>query len=123
MRRIRSKGMKPEMIVRRLAHGMGYRYTLHSPKLPGKPDLVFPKRKKIIEVRGCFWHQHRGCVDSHIPKSSTNYWVPKLKRNKERDSTNLRKLRTLGWKVLVVWECSVASPDKVTAEIREFLGR
>ncbi len=121
MRRIRSKGMKPELIVRRLVHGMGYRYVLHSPKLPGKPDLVFPKHKKIIEVRGCFWHQHRGCVDSHIPKSRTEYWIPKLDRNKQRDATNLRRLRALGWEVLVVWECWVASEVEIATKLRDFL--
>jgi DNA mismatch endonuclease (patch repair protein) len=121
MRRIRSKGMAPELFVRRLVHSMGYRYRLHSPKLPGKPDLVFPARKKIIEVRGCFWHQHRGCVDSHIPKSRIEYWVPKLQRNKQRDSENLRKLRKLGWDVLVIWECEVREPDRLSSNVRDFL--
>ncbi|MGA3136025.1 MAG: DNA mismatch endonuclease Vsr [Terracidiphilus sp.] len=121
MRRIRSKGMAPELFVRRLVHSMGYRYRLHSPKLPGKPDLVFPARKKIIEVRGCFWHQHRGCVDSHIPKSRIEYWVPKLQRNKQRDSENLRKLRKLGWDVLLIWECNVRKQDGLSAQVRNFL--
>jgi len=113
--------MAPELFVRRLVHSMGYRYRLHSPKLPGKPDLVFPARKKIIEVRGCFWHQHRGCVDSHIPKSRIEYWVPKLQRNKQRDSENLRKLRKLGWDVLLIWECNVRKQDGLSAQVRNFL--
>lgn len=108
--------------MRRMVHGMGYRFRLHSPKLPGKPDLVFPRLRKIIEVRGCFWHQHRGCIDAHIPKSRTTYWVPKLRRNQERDRDNLKELRRLGWRVLVVWECEV-SKKKLPAKIEKFLGR
>jgi len=107
MRRIKSKGTKPEMGVRRLVHTIGYRFRLHSPKLPGKPDLVFSSLKKIIEIRGCFWHQHKGCVDAHIPKSKVNYWRPKLLKNVHRDAQNMKELRALGWKILVVWECEV----------------
>ena|ERR1035441_767535 len=121
MRRIRSKGMTPELAVRRLVHGMGYRYRLHSTKLPGKPDLAFPARKKIIEVRGCFWHQHRGCIDSHVPKSRIEYWVSKLERNKQRDSENLRKLRKLGWDVLVIWECDLHKQNNLSTKLRDFL--
>src|SRR5579863_5915913 len=102
MRRIRSTDTSPELIVRRLVHGMGYRYRLHVASLPGKPDLVFVGRKKIIEVRGCFWHQHTGCIDSHIPKSRVRYWGPKLGRNKSRDAANLRRLRLQGWRVLIL---------------------
>ncbi len=111
MRNIRSKHTSPEMTVRRLVHGMGFRYRLHVSTLPGKPDLVFPRLKKIIEVRGCFWHQHKGCIDSHIPKSRTEYWRPKLARNKERDRNNERELRRRGWDVLTLWECEVGSAD------------
>lgn len=113
--------MKPEMAVRRMVHGMGYRFRLHSPKLPGKPDLVFPRLGKIIEVRGCFWHQHKGCIDAHIPKTRTAYWKPKLKTNQERDRENLKKLRALGWRVMVIWECEVAKANKVPAKIEKFL--
>ncbi len=115
--------MKPEILVRRLVHGMGYRYRLHSPKLPGKPDLVFPRLGKIIEVRGCFWHQHEGCIDSHIPKSRRSYWRPKLKRNRERDEENLQKLKRLRWRVMIVWECEVEDLKSVAAKLRKFLGR
>ena len=107
MRRIRSKNTKPEVAVRRLVHAMGYRFRLHPPQLPGKPDLVFPRLKKIIEVRGCFWHQHRGCIDSHFPKTRAQYWQPKLQRNVRRDVSNLRTLRKRGWRVLIVWECEL----------------
>jgi DNA mismatch endonuclease, patch repair protein len=122
MRRIRSKGTKPEMVVRQLAHGMGYRYRLHSPKLPGKPDLVFPRLKKIVEVRGCFWHQHGDCIDSHVPKSRMNYWRPKLRRNQQRDLENIQKLQALGFRVLVLWECEIADDKRLAKRLRRFLG-
>lgn len=121
MRRIRSKDTKPEIALRSLLHGAGYRYRLHSSALPGKPDLIFPGRKAVIFVHGCFWHQHRGCVDGHIPSSRMDYWVPKLTRNAERDKQVRRKLRTLGWRVLVVWECELKSPQKALRKAAKFL--
>lgn len=121
MSRIRSKDTSPEMIVRRLVHSMGYRYRLHSPNLPGKPDLVLARLKCIVDVRGCFWHQHDGCVDSHIPKSRIEYWQPKLQRNRERDQTNLQLLRSLGWRVLVLWECEVTDSKRLAARLKKFL--
>jgi DNA mismatch endonuclease (patch repair protein) len=123
MRRIKSKGMKPELIVRTMVHRLGYRYRLHSPDLPGKPDLVFRRRERIIEVRGCFWHQHRGCREAHLPKSRTDYWLPKLARNAQRDKANSKRLRALGWRVLVVWECEVDDAKRLSTKLREFLGR
>lgn len=121
MSRIRSRDTSPEMIVRRLIHGMGYRYRLHVASLPGKPDLVLPRLQRIIEVRGCFWHQHPGCIDSHIPKTRLDYWEPKLERNQRRDEENGRKLRQLGWKVLVVWECEGKTPGKLFKRLARFL--
>lgn len=115
--------MRPELVVRRIVHGMGYRYRLHCPELPGKPDLVFPRLGKIIDVRGCFWHQHRSCVDSHIPKSRTEYWKPKLNRNKKRDTQNLAKLRKLGWEVLIIWECAAEDSDELSKRLQVFLSR
>lgn len=125
MRQIRSKDTKPEMAVRRLLREMGYRFRLHRVTLPGKPDLVFPSRRKIVDVRGCFWHRHNGCVDSHIPKSRAGYWGPKLRRNVRRDRRNLKRLRDLGWKVLVVWECEVTQSNiaKLRSKLRHFLER
>lgn len=123
MRRIRAVGTKPEMAVRRMVHGMGFRYRLHVPHLPGKPDLVFARLGKIIEVRGCFWHQHGGCIDSRIPQTRRDYWEPKLKRNTERDRANLRKLRKLGYEVLVIWECEVKTRERLAAKVRRFLER
>lgn len=121
MRRIKSKGMKPELTVRHLVHSMGYRFRLHVPDLPGKPDLVFPKLNKVIDVRGCFWHQHGKCIDSHIPKSRVEYWRPKLQRNRRRDKTNTRKLEAFGWKVHVVWECEVGNIERLTRTLSKFL--
>lgn len=121
MRSIRAKDTSPEMIVRRLVHSMGYRYRLHVAKLPGKPDLVFSRLKKIIEVRGCFWHQHKGCIDSHIPKSRIRYWRPKLKKNIERDRVNEARLYAEGWEVFTLWECELKDPARVKKRVTGFL--
>jgi DNA mismatch endonuclease, patch repair protein len=123
MRKIQAKNTSPEMAVRRLAHGMGFRYRLHSSKLPGRPDLAFMRLKKIVEVRGCFWHQHGGCIDSHIPKSRRDYWVPKLKRNQDRDAENLQRLKALGFRVLTVWECEVKDEKRLVTKLGRFLNR
>ncbi|MCE5307001.1 MAG: very short patch repair endonuclease [Acidobacteriales bacterium] len=121
MRRIRSKDTLPEMVVRRLVHGMGFRYRLHVHALPGRPDLVFPRLKKIIQVQGCFWHQHRGCPQAHIPKSRIEYWRPKLLRNRKRDRENERLLRSDGWEVLTIWECETGQSKAVRNRIGAFL--
>ncbi|MGC9950779.1 MAG: very short patch repair endonuclease [Bryobacteraceae bacterium] len=121
MRRIRSTNTSPEMIVRKLVHGMGYRYRLHVPRLPGKPDLVLSRLRRIIEVRGCFWHQHPGCIDSHIPKSRTEYWRPKLKKNQKRDRENEKRLRAAGWNVLTIWECETTESEALVERINAFL--
>src|ERR1700723_2281579 len=121
MRRIKSKGTKPEMVVRSMVHRLGYRYRLHSRSLPGRPDLVFGALKKIVEVRGCFWHQHRGCIEAHIPKSRPEYWLPKLANNSERDRMNGKRLRALGWRVLIIWECEINDAETLSAKLRKFL--
>lgn len=121
MRNIRAKNTVPELTVRRLVHSLGFRYRLHSAKLPGKPDLVFSRLKKVVEVRGCFWHQHKGCVDSHVPKSRNGYWAPKLARNKQRDKTNERKLRKGGWGVLPIWECELRDVEYLRRRLIAFL--
>ncbi|MGH9455541.1 MAG: very short patch repair endonuclease [Terriglobia bacterium] len=123
MRKIRSTDTSAEMKVRRIVHGMGFRYKLHVAALPGKPDLVFPRLWKIVEVRGCFWHQHGECIDSHIPKSRASYWRPKLARNKRRDRRNEKRLRAQGWDVLILWECELADVSALRRSIRAFLGR
>lgn len=122
MRRIRSRDTLPELVVRRLVHGMGYRYRLHVKALPGKPDLVFAGRRCVIEVRGCFWHLHEGCREGRIPESRKEYWGPKLERNRERDRVNVRKLKKLGWRVLVIWECEVGRSAKLRNRVLRFLG-
>jgi DNA mismatch endonuclease, patch repair protein len=122
MRAIRSKDMLPELQVRRIVHGMGYRYRLHGKNLAGKPDLVFAGRHKVIFVHGCFWHSH-GCKKGHIPKSNAEYWVPKLRRNQDRDQNNLAALVADGWKLLVIWECETKDPRLVSSRIQSFLGK
>jgi len=124
MRRIRSRGMKPEMTVRKLIHGLGYRYRLHAKDLPGKPDIVFRGRKKVIFVHGCFWHQHADskCRIARMPQSRQDYWIPKLERNCARDKQNQGKLRRMGWGVLVIWECQTDKPEVLTRRIERFLG-
>lgn len=109
MQRIRSEDTSPELTVRRMIHRAGIRYRLHRKDLPGRPDLVFGTRRKVIFVHGCFWHQHpsRSCADSRLPKTRREYWEPKLRRNRERDSQNQVLLREQGWQVLVLWECEI----------------
>jgi DNA mismatch endonuclease (patch repair protein) len=121
MRRIRSKGMLPELAVRSMVHRMGFRFRLHRKDLPGKPDLVFASRRKVIFVHGCFWHAH-DCKVAHTPKSNAAYWGPKLERNRARDTRNIDALRAAGWKPLVIWECEIRSGRTLQKRIRSFLG-
>jgi DNA mismatch endonuclease, patch repair protein len=125
MAAIRSKDMKPELAVRKLAHGLGFRFRLHRKDLPGKPDLVFPKYKAIIFVHGCFWHQHSAekCLDGKQPKTNSGYWTPKLARNVERDAINRASLEKEGWRVLVIWECETRKLDVLASKIGQFLQR
>lgn len=125
MSAIRSKGMKPEIVVRRMIHRMGYRFRLHNKSLPGKPDLVLAARNAVVLVHGCFWHQHSSprCKIVRTPKSNLAYWVLKLRRNAERDKANCRELRSLGWRVLVVWECSLGNPSELAKKLRSFLAK
>lgn len=120
MRLIRSGDTKPELCVRRLVHSLGYRYRLHRPELPGKPDLVFPSRRKIIFVHGCFWHGHK-CKLGRVPKSNVEYWVNKIERNRNRDRNTLRRLRKLNWTCLTIWECSLHDERKLAERIKRFL--
>src|SRR5271170_2490321 len=111
MRAIRSKNMRPEMAVRSLVHKLGYRFRLHRPDLPGTPDLVFPSRRKIIEVRGCFWHWHLCPKGRSTPITNAEFWRKKKLENKERDARNGAHLRRLGWRVLVIWECQTGNEE------------
>jgi len=114
---------KPEMKVRRALHRAGYRYRLHRKDLPGKPDLVFPARRAIVFVHGCFWHRHAdpNCKLSRLPKSRLDFWIPKLTKNAERDAQAIKALERQGWRVLVVWECELKDIDQVVARIAEYL--
>lgn len=123
MSRVRGKDSKPEMRVRRLVHGMGYRYRLHRRDLPGIPDLVFPSQKKVIFMHGCFWHRHPDpdCKLARLPKSRLDFWKAKLERNRQRDDENQEKLGKLGWKSLVIWECQTRNVNLMKNMIRRFL--
>lgn len=122
MAKIRSKNTGPEMLVRRLVFAAGYRYRLHARKLPGKPDLVFAGRRKVIFVHGCFWHLHVACVQgARIPKSRVDFWTLKLEGNRRRDAANRAALAELGWEVLTLWECELTDRDALCARIYAFL--
>ncbi len=123
MRRIKSKNTKPELTVRRLLHRLGYRYRLHRKDLPGTPDLTFPKRKKVIFIHGCFWHQHQGseCKNANTPRTNSSYWIPKLERNIKRDEKQQIELVENGWEVFVVWECELNKNSGFEKELVNFL--
>jgi DNA mismatch endonuclease (patch repair protein) len=123
MAAIRGKNTKPEMVVRRLTHRLGYRYLLHERKLPGHPDLVFPSRQKAIFVHGCFWHLHDCRYGRVVPATNAVFWDNKRKGNALRDARNMESLQLLGWKVLVLWECETKDLSALAARIRRFLGR
>nr|WP_171211961.1 very short patch repair endonuclease [Ruegeria sp. HKCCA5426] len=124
MRRIKSQHTKPEMIVRRLVHSLGYRYRLHKKGFPGRPDLVFGPKRKAIFVHGCFWHSHDdpNCPHSHVPKSRLEYWKPKLERTRERDKKNRNALEGEGWAVLEIWECETKDRAVLKKRLVKFLG-
>ena len=121
MRANTAKNTKPELAVRRLLHAMGYRFRLHRRDLPGTPDIVFPGRRKVVHVHGCFWHQHDGCRRASTPATRRDYWLPKLARNKERDGQVDTALALLGWEAAVVWECELAAPALLAGRLRAFL--
>lgn len=121
MAAVKSKDTAPEMIVRRLSHRLGYRHRLHVKSLPGTPDLVYPRLRKIIEVRGCFWHMHT-CGRCRIPSSRRAWWLAKLRRNAKRDKAAVRQLRRDGWRVLVIWECQTRKPQWLERKLASFLG-
>jgi len=121
MRLIKSKNTQPELVLRKLIREMGYPgYRLHRSDLPGKPDIAYIGRKKAILIHGCFWHQH-DCGKYKMPKSHKNYWLPKLKKNAERDKINMKKLKTSSWSVLIIWECEIKNPEKTAKKLRKFL--
>ncbi|MFN0106814.1 MAG: very short patch repair endonuclease [Bryobacteraceae bacterium] len=121
MANIRSTDTVPELQLRRLVHQLGYRFRLHRKDLPGKPDIVLPKRGAVILMHGCFWHGHT-CKDGRRPSSNSEYWNAKLDLNRRRDKENTAALRRLGWRCMVVWECHLNNEARLTARIRRFLG-
>lgn len=120
---VRSANTGPEMAVRRIVHGMGYRYRLHCQDLPGKPDLVFRPRRSVIFVHGCFWHRHEGCALARLPKSRVEFWTDKLEANRERDARSVAALKKAGWRVCVVWECELKNKEKLAQRLRRFLDK
>lgn len=125
MQAVKSKDTAPEMIVRRLVHSLGFRYRLHRKDLPGKPDLIFPARRKVIFVHGCFWHGHDCSRGARKPKSNADYWHAKIARNVERDGRNNEALQKAGWDVMTVWECDtkVADREGLAVRLDAFLNR
>lgn len=121
MSRVRDKNTAPEMRVRLVAHALGYRYRLHRADLPGSPDLVFPSRRAVIFVHGCFWHRHEGCRKTTTPKTHTDFWNAKFRANVARDRATSERLLEKGWKELVIWECQTSDLQQIAARIRCFL--
>lgn len=121
MARVRSKNSRPETFVRKLVFSLGYRYRLHARALPGCPDLVFRRQRKVIFVHGCFWHRHANCALARMPKSRLDFWTAKLEGNRKRDQRSKRALSRSSWKVLTVWECQLKDAPRLQSRIRRFL--
>lgn len=123
MAKVRGRDSKPEMVVRRMIHAMRFRYRLHDRRLPGSPDLVFPRLRKAIFVHGCFWHRHPDpeCKLARMPKSRLDFWEPKLQGNRQRDLRRQHELETLEWQICVVWECQMRDKEQLENELRAFL--
>jgi DNA mismatch endonuclease, patch repair protein len=121
MRLIRGKNTSTELSVRSLVHRLGYRYSLHSRSLPGKPDIVFNSRQKAIFIHGCFWHLHKRCDHYRLPKSRLDFWLPKLEGNRNRDRKVQKELKHLGWKILVIWECDLGKMPRLERNLVKFL--
>ena len=122
MRAVGQKNTKPELRLRKMLYALGYRYRLHRKDLPGRPDLVFPSRRAVIFVHGCFWHGH-ACRAGRLPNSNTDYWAPKIAANRERDGRNAEALEQQGWRVLAVWECALTDSNRTLDMVQEFLDR
>lgn len=123
MSHISGKNTKPEIFIRKIAHSLGYRFRLHKKELPGKPDIVFPKYKKVIFVNGCFWHGHKNCNRSKLPTTHKKFWQEKIEGNKKKDKSNYIRLKKLGWDYLVIWQCSIIKRNtkKLETKISKFL--
>ena len=123
MSRVGSRDTKPELVVRRIAHGLGFRFRLHRKDLPGRPDIVFPRYRSVIFVHGCFWHRHPYCKYASSPKTRVEYWENKFRGNVVRDARNETLLRNLGWRVMVIWECEIKDGKAVAERISSYLGQ
>ena len=123
MAAVGSKDTGPELKLRKMLHALGYRYRLHDARLPGKPDIVFARRRAAVFVNGCFWHRHEGCRYATTPKTDTDFWQSKFEANRARDKRNIATLKRLGWRVAVVWQCQLKSPQKVLSRVVRFLDR
>lgn len=121
MARVRSKDTRPELVVRRMAHRLGFRFRLHRRDIPGSPDLAFIARRKVVFVHGCFWHSHAGCGLASVPKARPEYWLPKLERNRHRDQRTMNLLQQHGWSVLIVWECETSNTGPLAERLTDFL--
>lgn len=119
MSRIRGKNTKPEVLLRSLLHRRGFRFRLHTPSLPGRPDIVLPKYRTAIFVHGCFWHRHEGCSNTTMPKTRTGFWAEKFRRTVERDARKKAELEALGWQVLTVWECELSAVPQTVVDVIE----
>lgn len=118
MRSVRATNSKPELVVRRLLHRIGFRFSLHRKSLPGTPDIVLRKHLTVIFVHGCFWHRHLGCKYATTPKTRQDFWLPKFEANVKRDAKKEAQLRELGWRVLIVWECETRKPAELEERLR-----
>lgn len=123
MSKITGKNTKPEIIIRKIAHSLGYRFRLHKKDLPGKPDIVFPKYKKVIFVNGCFWHGHKNCNRSKLPTTNKKFWKEKIEGNKKKDQSNYYQIKKIGWDYLIVWQCviKISNRNKLEKKIQKFL--
>lgn len=121
MARIGPKNSKPEIIVRKIAHAMGYRFRLHAKELPGKPDIVFRPRKKVIFVHGCFWHRHPNCKKTTTPKTRLDFWQHKFLKNQERDTRVQNEILSMGWEYLIIWECETKNIARIQEKLLDFL--
>ena len=121
MAAVHSQDTGPEVAVRKIIHRLGYRYRLHDRALPGRPDLVFPSRRKVIFVHGCFWHRHPKCRYATSPKTREEFWEAKFTSNVARDRIARRELKRMGWAILTVWQCELKNPDKLTERLNDFL--
>ena len=121
MSRIKSSNTKPEIIVRSLLHNMGYRFRIHRKDLPGKPDIVLPRYKSVIFVHGCFWHRHKGCKNAASPKTKKTFWREKFRANVERDRKVQKEMKSMGWKIQIIWECELSDPEEVRKSLKSHL--